>query len=143
MGRLEYFWKNFNSVNKGLILKNSTKDHLFEKHTFFTLLNQRPKIIYLKTNTFLRYFRYVGGFLWLDKLGQAALYNYQVIIRQTFYHGCYALLGEDLLPNPDFWISALYKKLVSTKVCTLYSMVPNKRFGTFFVLDKKSHYTLF
>ena len=39
----------------------------------------------------------------------------QVIIRQTFYHGCYAMVGEDLYPNPDFWISALYKRLVSTK----------------------------
>ena len=38
-----------------------------------------------------------------------------VIIRQTFYHGCYAMVGEDLYPNPDFWISALYKRLVSTK----------------------------
>ena len=52
----------------------------------------------------------------MDKLGQSALHNYQVIIRQTFYHGCYAMIGEDLNPNPDFWISALYKRLVSTKV---------------------------
>ena len=59
--------------------------------------------------------RYVAGFLWLDKLGLAAYYNYQVVIRQTFFHGCYALIGKDLYPNPDFWISALYKTLVSTK----------------------------
>ena len=26
------------------------------------------------------------------------------------------MIGEDLNPNPDFWISALYKRLVSTKV---------------------------
>ena len=62
------------------------------------------------------FFRYVAGFLWIDKLGQAALNNYQIIIRQTFYHGCYALLGEDLLPNPDFWFSVMYKRIVSTKV---------------------------
>ena len=49
-------------------------------------------------------------------LGQAALWNYQVIIRQSFYHGCYALMDESLFPNPDFWISALYKRLVSTTV---------------------------
>jgi len=60
--------------------------------------------------------RYIATYLWLDKLGQSALHNYQVIIRQTFYHGCYAMVGEDLYPNPDFWISALYKRLVSTKV---------------------------
>ena len=62
--------------------------------------------------------RYVAAFLWLDKLGIAAYYNYQVVIRQTFFHGCYALIGKDLYPNPDFWISALYKTLVSTKVWT-------------------------
>ena len=56
------------------------------------------------------YFRYASTYSWLDKLGQAALHNYKVVIRQTFYHGCYAMIGEDLNPNPDFWISALYKK---------------------------------
>ncbi len=55
--------------------------------------------------------RYVAGFLWLDKLGTAALYGHSVVIRQTFYHGCYAMIGEDLLPNPDFWLSVLHKKL--------------------------------
>ena len=55
-------------------------------------------------------FRYVSTYSWLDKLGQAALHDYKVVIRQTFYHGCYAMIGEDLNPNPDFWISALYKK---------------------------------
>ena len=54
--------------------------------------------------------------------GLAALHNYQVIIRQTFYHGCYALIGEDLYPNPDFWLSALYKTLVSDKVSAVHSV---------------------
>ena len=48
--------------------------------------------------------RYVAAFLWLDKFVK------------HFFHGCYALIGKDLYPNPDFWISALYKTLVSTKV---------------------------
>ena len=55
-------------------------------------------------------------------LGQAALWNYQVIIRQSFYHGCYALMDESLFPNPDFWISALYKRLVSTTVRLFHSI---------------------
>ncbi len=63
--------------------------------------------------------RYVAGFLWLHKLGAAALGHHKVVIRQTFYHGCYALIGEDLLPNPDFWISVLHKRLVGTKVLDL------------------------
>ncbi len=56
--------------------------------------------------------RYVAGFLWLDKLGMSALYRHDVVIRQSFYHGCYAMIGEDLLPNPDLWISVLHKRLV-------------------------------
>ena len=68
--------------------------------------------------------RYVAGFLWLDKLGIVAAMNenYQVIVRQTFYHGHYALIGQDLKPNPDFWISVLYKRLVSENVIRLRSI---------------------
>ena len=54
--------------------------------------------------------------MWLNKLGAAAAAGQSVVIRQTFYHGHYALIGEDLQPNPDFWVSALYKKLVGRKV---------------------------
>ena len=60
--------------------------------------------------------KYAAGFLWLDKLGVAAANGYQVVIRQTFYHGAYAMIGEDLRPNPDFWISLLYKRLVNERV---------------------------
>ena len=60
--------------------------------------------------------RYVSGFLWLDKLGTAALNGYGVVLRQSFYHGCYALIGEDLRPNPDFWVSAIFKRIVGRKV---------------------------
>ena len=58
----------------------------------------------------------MNGFLWLNKLGATAAAGLSVVIRQTFYHGNYALIGEDLQPNPDFWVSVLYKKLVGRKV---------------------------
>lgn len=63
--------------------------------------------------------RYVAGFLWLDKLGMAALNKYSVVIRQTFYHGSYALIDEQLNPNPDYWLSIIYKRLVGNQVLEL------------------------
>ena len=57
--------------------------------------------------------RFVSCFNWLDKLGVAASNFYSVIVRQTFYHGSYALIDEALMPNPDYWVSLLYKQLVS------------------------------
>ncbi|KAK3749609.1 hypothetical protein QZH41_003223 [Actinostola sp. cb2023] len=37
---------------------------------------------------------------WLDKLGLAARLHHDLVIRQAFFGGRYALLGLDLLPNP-------------------------------------------
>ena len=37
---------------------------------------------------------------WLDKLGLAARLNHDVVIRQTFVGGNYALLDDNLEPNP-------------------------------------------
>lgn len=63
--------------------------------------------------------RFVASFLWLDKLGYSAKSNVQVVIRQTLFGGDYAMVGLDLKPNPDWWISVLFKKLVSGKVLDL------------------------
>ncbi|XP_031561246.1 heparanase-like [Actinia tenebrosa] len=60
--------------------------------------------------------RYIAGFMWLDKLGLSARLNQDVVIRQTFFGGNYALIGTDLLPNPDYWLSLLYKRLVGQEV---------------------------
>lgn len=60
--------------------------------------------------------RFVGGFLWLDKLGYSASAGLQIVIRQSFYGGNYAMIGQDLNPNPDWWVSVIYKELVSEKV---------------------------
>nr|XP_045614491.1 heparanase-like [Procambarus clarkii] len=80
---------------------------------------------------------YVGGFLWLDKLGVAATMaggdgdhggqdhggheggGIQLVARQTLYEGCYALISMDLVPNPDYWLSVLYKRLVGGRVLRL------------------------
>ncbi|BES97533.1 Glycosyl hydrolase family 79, N-terminal domain [Nesidiocoris tenuis] len=60
--------------------------------------------------------RFVASLLWTDKLGVAAREGISVIIRQSVYSGHYALLGEELSPNPDYWISILHKRLVGKRV---------------------------
>lgn len=63
---------------------------------------------------------FVGGFLWLDKLGVAAAGGVDVVARQTLYQSCYALLDPDLQPNPDYWLSLLYKRVVGGRVLRLH-----------------------
>ena len=63
--------------------------------------------------------RFVAGFLWLDKLGLSALSDVAVVVRQSFFGGDYAMVGPDLNPNPDWWVSVMYKQLVSQKVLRL------------------------
>ena len=41
--------------------------------------------------------------------------RYDVVIRQTFYDGYYSLIDHDLNPQPDYWLSLLYKQLVGRK----------------------------
>ncbi|RUS75154.1 hypothetical protein EGW08_017094 [Elysia chlorotica] len=59
---------------------------------------------------------YVAGFLWLDKLGLSAKYGITHVFRQTFFGGKYALVDMELNPNPDFFLTVLYKRLVEGPV---------------------------
>lgn len=66
--------------------------------------------------------RYVAGFAWLDKLGMSARDGIDALIRQTFYGGHYALLDQETLdPNPDYWLTLLYKLLVGNRVLRVTS----------------------
>ncbi|XP_032688357.1 heparanase-like isoform X2 [Odontomachus brunneus] len=67
--------------------------------------------------------RFVAGFLWLDKLGYSASTGLNVVTRQSLFGGNYAMVSPDLTPNPDWWISVVYKQLVSEKVLKL--VTPN------------------
>ena len=60
--------------------------------------------------------RYANGFLWLDKLGIAASHGYRLVARQIFYGGNYPLLSPSLEPNPDYWLSFVFKRLVGVQV---------------------------
>lgn len=65
--------------------------------------------------------RFVAGFLWLDKLGYSASAGVNVVTRQSLFGGNYAMIGPDLLPNPDWWVSVIFKQFVSEKVLQLSS----------------------
>ncbi|KAK3595343.1 hypothetical protein CHS0354_004499 [Potamilus streckersoni] len=65
---------------------------------------------------------YIAGFMWLDKLGVAAKYGIDVVLRQSFYSGHYSLLDHnDCSPNPDYWLTLLYKNLVGRTVLNVTS----------------------
>ena len=61
---------------------------------------------------------YIAGFLWLDKLGLASIYDIYFVARQDFWGYIYELINEEKsnYPNPDYWSSLLFKNLIGNKV---------------------------
>ncbi|XP_062592250.1 heparanase-like, partial [Saccostrea cucullata] len=71
---------------------------------------------------------YVAAFMWLDKLGLAAKRNVGAVIRQTFYGANYGLIDHITNePNPDYWLTFLYKKMVGDYVFETTSSDKNRR----------------
>ena len=69
---------------------------------------------------------YVAGFMLLDKLGLNAKLGISLFVRQTFYGFWFALVDQDLLPRPNYWVSLLYRNLVaSTVLNTTVTMTGN------------------
>uniref|UniRef100_A0A8D8WSP1 Heparanase n=1 Tax=Cacopsylla melanoneura TaxID=428564 RepID=A0A8D8WSP1_9HEMI len=69
---------------------------------------------------------FAASFLWMDKLGLSARLGISVVIRQSLEIGNYSLTDvTTLTPNPDWWISVLYKRLVDNRV--LIFATPNSR----------------
>ncbi|XP_046326167.1 hyaluronoglucuronidase-like isoform X2 [Haliotis rufescens] len=65
---------------------------------------------------------YVAGFLWMDKLGLSAKMGVKAVLRQDFYGGNYSLVQQNTFyPNPDYWLTVLYKRLVGSHVFNLTS----------------------
>jgi heparanase 1 len=61
--------------------------------------------------------RFVAGLWWLDQLALAARGGQRVVIRQTLIGSDYGLLDADTYrPNPDYYNSLLWKKLMGARV---------------------------
>lgn len=66
--------------------------------------------------------RFISSFWWADQLGQGAVNHQKVMIRQSLIGGDYALINRtSLKPNPDFWVSWLWGKLMGTNVYAVTS----------------------
>jgi heparanase 1 len=60
---------------------------------------------------------YIGGLWWLDQLGILAKSGVRVVVRQTLAGMNYGMIDEQsLVPNPDFWNSLLWKRLMGSRV---------------------------
>ena len=60
---------------------------------------------------------FISGLWWLDQLGQLALQGTQVVVRQCLTGSKNGLLTEhDFDPEPDYWHSLLWKKLMGRQV---------------------------
>lgn len=61
--------------------------------------------------------RYISGLWWLDELGLGALTGQKVVVRQSLVGSQYGMLSQDTLgPNPDYWNSLFWKKLMGRHV---------------------------
>lgn len=69
--------------------------------------------------------RFVSCFWWADQLGRGAKIGQKVMIRQSLIGGDYALINRSTLkPNPDYWISWLWGKLMGEDVFAVQSNDP-------------------
>jgi len=60
---------------------------------------------------------FAGSFWWLDQLGLLATRGQKVTVRQTLSGSNYGVLDEATLdPNPDYWASVLWRRLMGTEV---------------------------
>ena len=69
--------------------------------------------------------RFVSCFWWADQLGRGAKIGQKVMIRQSLIGGDYALINRQTLkPNPDYWVSWLWGKLMGEHVFDVQSNDP-------------------
>ncbi|KAK0041495.1 heparanase [Biomphalaria pfeifferi] len=67
---------------------------------------------------------FVAGFTWMDKLGQSALHNITKIFRHSYFGGIYSLINKKLKPNPDYYLTLMFKRYVEGPVFTVKANRP-------------------
>jgi heparanase len=61
--------------------------------------------------------RFAGSFWWLDQLGLLAARGTPIVVRQTLSGADYGLIEDETLrPNPDYFMSLLWKALMGARV---------------------------
>lgn len=61
--------------------------------------------------------RFGSSLWWVDQLGRMARRGQPVVVRQALSGGNYGLIDDDTLePNPDYWASLLWRRLMGTRV---------------------------
>ncbi len=61
--------------------------------------------------------RFVSSFWWLDELGQMARRGQPIVVRQSLSGSDYGMIRDSTLePNPDYWLSLFWKRLMGERV---------------------------
>lgn len=61
--------------------------------------------------------RFASSLWWIDQLGRVARRGQKVVVRQTLSGGDYGLIDDaTMTPNPDYWASLLWRRLMGTRV---------------------------
>ena len=84
---------------------------------------------------------YGSGFSFLDNLGVAASFCMNVVMRKSFILGKNPLVNfeKDLRPNPDYYLSVLFKSLVGSTVLRAQLHENDRKFRVYAHCAKKSH----
>jgi hypothetical protein len=69
--------------------------------------------------------RFGSSLWWVDELGRMARRGQRVVVRQTLSGGDYGLIDDKTLaPNPDYWASLLWRRLMGTTVLAVSTNTP-------------------
>jgi hypothetical protein len=78
---------------------------------------------------------FVDCFWWLDELGILSQ-THEVVVRQSLIGGDYGLIDDSTFePNPDYWASYVFKKLVGKKVYSI-SKIKDKKLRAYSFSNK-------